>query len=436
MSERDNAPGDDTHHDEAHYDETHYDDAERADPDAREASLFARLREQLAQALPRTAGLREHLGSVDPDAIRSRVDLAKLPILRKSALMERQRADPPFGGFLSEGARPPRLFVSPGPIREPQPSGADPYRSARALFAAGFREGDVIVNCFGYHGTPGGFILDEGARALGCSVYPAGPGNTEATVAAMRAFGARGYVGTPDFLKALLDRAEEEGEPLAVDRALVSGGALFPAMREGYAARGVRVMQCLATAELGVVAFESASGDTVHPGMVVNEGMIVEIVVPGTGDPVPDGEVGEIVVTPLLPGWPVVRLATGDMTRALSGPAPCGRTNMRIQGWMGRADQRTKVRGMFVDPAQVAALRARFPQIARARLVVSREGEGKGGEGDAMELRVVAGEAGPVDTDALEASMREVLGLRGTARVVDALPGDGVVIEDRRDYEA
>ena len=402
----------------------YHDERERLDPDRREAELFERLRDQLRHAKQRTAAGATLLRNVDPAAVTDRAALARLPVLRKSELMERQRTDPPFGGFLPDGTVPPRVFVSPGPIREPQPARADPYGSARALHAAGFRAGDTLLNCFGYHGTPGGFILDEGARALGCTVYPAGPGNAEASVDAARAFGAIGYVGTPDFLGVLLDRAT--GDALALDRALVSGGALLPSMRRSYAARGVRAMQCLATADLGVIAFETASGDTVHEGMVVNEDLIVEIVTPGTGEPVAPGEVGEIVVTPLAPDWPLVRLATGDMTRALAGPSPCGRTNQRIAGWMGRADQRTKVRGMFVDPAQVATLRARFPAIGRVRLVVGREGAG-----DAMELRY----GGEADGAALEAAMRDIFGLRGTARRVHDLPADGVVIEDARDYE-
>ena len=408
------------------HDDGHFDERETGDPAARESALFARLAAHLASVVPRTPLLREHLNGIDLAGVGNRAALAALPVLRKDALREQQERHPPFGGLLPEGTVPPRVFVSPGPIREPQGAGADPYRAARALHAAGFRPGDRVVNCFGYHGTPGGFILDEGARALGCSVFPAGPGNTDATVAAMRAFAFTHYCGTPDFLQSLLDRAEaENGEPLGVTHALVSGGALFPAMRDGYGARGVRVMQCLATADLGVIAHETASGNTIHPGMVVNEDVIVEIVTPGTGDPVEPGEVGEIVVTTLDPSWPLVRFATGDMTRELDGPAPSAHTNTRIAGWMGRADQRTKVRGMFVDPAQVAALRRRFPLIERARLVVTREGDA-----DAMELRVV----GDVDADEVTGAMREVFALRGTVRRVNELPADGVVIEDARDY--
>ena len=407
-----------------------FDDRETRDPATREAELFERLRLHLATTLPRTPALREHLGAIDPNAITDRAALARLPVLRKNALMERQQADPPYGGFLPEGALPPRTFVSPGPIHEPQPLGADPYVSARALHAAGFRPGDTIANCFGYHGTPGGFILDEGARALGCTVYPAGPGNTDATVAALRALAAKStvhYVGTPDFLKVLLDRIDGEDSPSTlISRALVSGGALFPAMREAYAKRGVSVLQCLATADVGVIAYETASDGALHPGMVVSEDLIVEIVTPGTGDPVESGEVGEIVVTPLDTIWPLVRFATGDMTRVLEGPLPSAHTNMRIAGWMGRADQRTKVKGMFVDPAQVAKLRTHFPAMTRARLVVTRENDG-----DAMVLRY-SGEAEPSE---VETAMREELALGGRAERVDDLPADGIVIEDTRTYD-
>ena len=405
----------------------HYDAAETQAPERREANLFHRLRGHLRDILPRTPGLARHLGEVDPDSITDREALAALPVLRKPELMAMQAEHPPFGGFLPEGATPPRVFVSPGPIREPQPVDADPYASARALHAAGFRAGDTLVNCFGYHGTPGGFILDEGARALGCVVYPAGPGNTDALVEALAAFRPVGYVGTPDFLKTVLDRAGEKGADLSsVDRALVSGGALFPSLREDYASRGVRVMQCYATADLGVIAYESASDGAVHPGMVVNEGMIVEIVVPGTGDPVAPGEVGEIVVTSLDPTWPLVRFATGDMSKLLDGASPCGRTNLRIAGWMGRADQRTKVKGMFVDPAQVARI-VRGLDLTRARLIVRREGDA-----DAMTLRYV-GSAEPSD---VAAALREETGLGGKAERADELPADGVVIEDVRDYDA
>ena len=404
----------------------HYDAAETQNPERREADLFRRLPLHLAAAVARTPGLARHLEGVDADTVTSREALAALPVLRKPDLMAMQAADPPFGGWLPEGATPPRVFVSPGPVHEPQPSGADPYRSARGLHAAGFRTGDLVANCFGYHATPGGFILDEGARALGCAVYPAGPGNTEALVAALGAFRPDAYVGTPDFLKVVLERADEQGVDLSsIRRAFVSGGALFPSLREAYVARGVATMQGYATADLGMIAYETATGGEVHPGMVVNEGIILEIVTPGTGDPVAPGEVGEIVVTTLDPDWPLLRFGTGDMTKALEAPSPCGRTNSRIAGWMGRADQRTKVKGMFVDPAQVARL-VRSLGLGRARLVVAREADG-----DAMTLRYT----GDADEAAVADALRAETGLRGAAARVDTIPADGIVIEDARDYE-
>ena len=405
----------------------HYDAAETQDPERREADLFRRLRGHLRDLLPRTSALRSQIGDVDAESLTDRAALAALPVLRKPELMAMQAERPPFGGMLPEGAMPPRVFVSPGPIYEPQPSGADPYASARALHAAGFRAGDTIANCFGYHATPGGFILDEGARALGCTVYPAGPGNTDALVEALAAFRPVGYVGTPDFLKTVLDRADEKGADLSsITRALVSGGALFPNLREEYAERGVRVMQCYATADLGVIAYESEADGEIQPGMVLNEGLIAEIVTPGTGDPVAAGEVGEIVVTSLNPDWPLVRFGTGDMTKLLDGASACGRTNRRIAGWMGRADQRTKVKGMFVDPAQVARVVSRLG-LERARLVVARENDA-----DAMVLCFV----GDAEPQAVAAALREETGLGGAAERAEALPADGIVIEDARDYDA
>ena len=405
----------------------YYDVADTQDAERREADLFARLPRHLSAALPLTPGLRRQLEGIDPAALSDRAALAAVPVLRKSELMAMQAEHPPFGGFLPEGSVPPRVFVSPGPVHEPQPSGADPYRAARGLHAAGFRAGDLVANCFGYHATPGGFILDEGARALGCTVYPAGPGNTEALVLALAALRPVGYVGTPDFLQVVLDRADGSGTDLSfLRRAYVSGGALFPTMREAYGSRGIATMQGYATADLGLIAYETATDGEIHPGMVVNEGIIVEIVTPGTGDPVAPGEVGEIVVTTLDPDWPLLRFGTGDMTRALPGPSPCGRTGMRIAGWMGRADQRTKVKGMFVDPAQVARL-VRSLGLERARLVVARDGGS-----DTMTLRYV-GVAAP---EAVADALRRETGLRGEAERVEALPADGVVVEDSRDYDA
>ena len=411
-----------------------FDARETRDPEGREAELFARLPDFLEAATKAAPGLARWLNGVDTRAIRSRADLARLPVLHKADLMAFQAAEPPFGGFADAAAmKGRRVFLSPGPLWEPQGAGVDPGLAARAFFAAGIRAGDVVHNAFAYHMTPGGFILDEGARALGCTVFPAGVGNTEMQVDAAAALKPNVYCGTPDFLKVMLDKATETGRDLSsIRRALVSGGALFPSLRAEYAARGVSVFQCYATAEFGVIAYESDDGaGGPNPGMILNEDLIVEIVRPGTGDAVAEGEVGEVVVTGFNPVYPLVRLATGDLSAILPGVSPCGRTGTRIRGWMGRADQRTKVKGMFVDPRQVAEIVRRHPGIARARLVVRREGDS-----DAMELQAEPLNGAAVDTDALSASLRELTKLGGQVVIVEpgALPNDGKVIADERDY--
>jgi len=407
-----------------------FEDRETIDPVAREDALFARLPDHLAQAMAATSGLADHLSGHKSDDIVSREKLSTLPVLRKSVLMDAQAADPPFGGFANLAALAgSRVFQSPGPIWEPQGLGADPWLAARALFAAGFRSGDVVHNALSYHMTPGGFILDEGLRALGCTVFPAGIGNTDMQVSAAAALKPVGYVGTPDYLKVILDRAAEMGADLSsVKRALVSGGALFPSMRAEYADRGVQVLQAYATADLGVIAYESLDGDTLCDGMMVNEDLIVEIVRPGTDDPVPAGEVGELVVTNFSKAYPLVRFATGDLSAILDEPSPCGRTNMRIKGWMGRADQRTKVKGMFVDPKQIDQVRKAHRDLTGARLIVSREGDQ-----DAMTLQVTGNN---VDVETIVATLRSVTKLGGTVELVENLPNDGKVISDERDYEA
>lgn len=406
----------------------YFDALERREPDARETALFAALPKLIAHAKAKAPGWAAHLADIDPDAVSSRSALARLPILRKAALGEAQAAHPPFGGFAAAGAGGlARYFMSPGPIFEPESREPDSWRFARALFAAGFRAGDVIHNCFAYHLTPGGFMLDDGARALGCAVIPAGTGNTDTQVDAIAHFRPAGYTGTPDFLKVLLDKAGELGKDASsLTKALVTGGALFPALRAEYEQRGVAVRQCYATADVGLIAYESQAMD----GMIVDEGAIVEIVRPGTGDPVPDGEVGEVVVTSLNPDYPMIRLATGDLSAVLAGTSPCGRTNMRITGWMGRADQSTKVKGMFVRPEQIAEIARRHPDIGRLRLVVTRAGDR-----DAMTLKAEA-----ADSDlapALARALAEVTKLSGEVEVVapGSLPNDGKVIEDARRYE-
>jgi phenylacetate-CoA ligase len=412
----------------------HFDALETRDPDRRERDLFARLSDFLKQAMAGAPGLAKWLDGIDPETIRDRTALASLPVLRKAELMELQAANPPFGGFANLAAlKGGRVFQSPGPLWEPQGLGADPWASARAFHAAGIRAGDVVHNAFAYHMTPGGFILDEGARALGCMVFPAGTGNTDMQVDAAAALRPSVYCGTPDFLKVMLDRADETGKDLSSFRlGLVSAGALFPSLRAEYRQRGVNVLQCYATAEFGVIAYETAALDGApYPGMVVNENLIVEIVRPGTGDPVPEGEVGELVVTNFNLAYPLVRLGTGDLSAVLPGQSPCGRTNTRIKGWMGRADQRTKVKGMFVDPKQIAELLRRHPEVGKARLVVTRDGER-----DAMALHVEPATAGRPDAAAIEASLREITKMGGTVALVDrgSLPNDGKVISDERDY--
>jgi phenylacetate-CoA ligase len=404
----------------------HYDALETRNPTEREADLFSRLPDVLRKAIAAPA-YAERLQGFDPTTLTSRAALARLPVLRKSDLPALHKAAPPFGGFVTG---PPgsfgRLFTSPGPIFEPEPTHADPWRGARALFAAGFRPGDVVLNTFSYHLTPGGFIFDASARALGCAVIPAGPGNTEAQFELIEAYRPVGYSGTPDFLKILLDAADNAGRDVSsIKRALVSGAAFPKALQDEIGSRGIEAYQSFGTADLGLVAFETSA----HEGMVVNEDLIMEIVRPGTGDPVADGDVGEIVVTSLDPHHPWIRLAIGDLTATLPGPSPCGRSNMRIKGWMGRADQTAKVKGMFVRPEQIAEISKRHPELGRLRLVITRKGEA-----DAMTLKA---EAATPDTElhqAVSATLRSVTKLSGSVELVPigAGPNDGRVIIDER----
>ncbi|MGY4404398.1 phenylacetate--CoA ligase family protein [Bradyrhizobium sp. USDA 3315] len=404
----------------------HYDALETRDPAEREAALFARLPEVLrkAMAAPAYANL---LRGTDPASITSREALAGLPVLRKSELPALHKAAPPFGGFVADTPGSfARLFTSPGPIFEPEGRQADPWRGARALFAAGFREGDVVLNTFSYHLTPGGFIFDASARALGCAVIPAGPGNTEQQFELIEAYRPIGYSGTPDFLKILLDAAATAGRDVSsIKRALVSGAAFPKSLQEEMKSRGVEAYQAFGTADLGLIAFETAARE----GMTVNEDLILEIVKPGTGDPVAPGDVGEIVVTSLDPHHPWIRLALGDLTAALTGPSRCGRTNMRIKGWMGRADQTTKVKGMFVRPDQIAEIGKRHPELGRLRLVVTRAGEA-----DAMTLRAECALAADALQSDVAATLRAVTKLGGTVELVGtgSLPNDGKVIADER----
>lgn len=414
----------------------YFDEQETRAPADRERETFDALQSLLAQSLTRLPVLSEWLGNPDPGAIINRQALANLPVLRKPDLMEMQAANPPFGGLATVDAlKGNRVFMSPGPVWEPQGLGADPWQSARALFAAGFRAGDVVHNSLAYHMTPGGFILDEGARALGCLVLPAGIGNTEAQIEAAKWLKPSGFTGTPDYLKVILEKADEMGVDLSsITRALVSGGALFPSLRQYYTDRGVNVLQSYATADLGVIAYESADAQGApHPGMILSENLIVEIVRPGTGDPVPEGEVGELVVTTLNPGYPLIRFGTGDLSAVLPGTSPCGRTGMRIKGWMGRADQRTKIKGMFVDPKQVAQLVKLHPEIRRARLVVSRSNEL-----DEMVLMIEPAHGAEPNAAEIEKSLASTTNLRGSVQIATpgSLPNDGKVIADERDYSA
>jgi phenylacetate-CoA ligase len=404
----------------------HYDDLERRDPATRDEALFARLPAVVEAALE-APGWKAHLGTVHPASINSRAALARLPVLRKSDLPALQERAPPFGGFVpgSIGAFG-RLFTSPGPIFEPEGTGPDTWHAARVFYAAGFRPGDIVLNTLSYHLTPGGFIADSGARALGCPVIPAGPGNIEQQLDLIQAFRPVGYVGVPDFLNIILDAASARGRDAScIRKALVSGAAFPRSLQESFATRGIAAYQAYGTADAGFIAFETQARD----GLVVNEDIILEIVRPGTGNPVPDGEVGEIVITTLDPHHPLIRLALGDLTATLPGISPCGRSNRRIRGWMGRADQTTKIRGMFIRPEQVAEIARRHPSLGRLRLVVMRENEN-----DTMILRVenATEEAGLAD--AVGATLQAITKLRGSVEVVapGSLPNDGKVIADER----
>ncbi len=407
----------------------YYDELEIQLPEAREAALMAALPEAIGNAKANAPGFAKILAGIDSAGVTSREALAKLPVTRKSDLIELQAAEPPFGGLTAKPARElARLFMSPGPIADPEGHGADWWRLARALFAAGFRKGDIVQNCFAYHFTPAGAMFESAAHALGCAVCAGGVGQTEMQVQAIAHFGADGYAGTPDFLKIILDKASEMGTPLpSLKKALVSGGALMPPLRQEVRDRGVNVVQCYGSADLGLIAYESEAME----GMILDEGIIVEILRPGTGDPVPDGEVGEVVVTTLNRDYPLVRFATGDLSAILPGASPCGRTAPRIKGWMGRADQTTKIRGMFVHPAQIDRVVKRHPEILRARLVV--------GSDDGKDSAVLFCETDGGDeriakqiSDSIQAEIK----VRAEVRIVakDKILNDGVVIEDTRKY--
>jgi len=407
-----------------------FDTLETRDPAERERDQLARLPRQIAHAKAHAPALARILADVDPAAVTSREALAAVPVTRKSALLELQQRERPFGGLAAtRWGDVRRVFASPGPICEPEGAATDYWRFARALFAAGFRPGDLIHNCFSYHFTPAGSMLETGAHALRCTVFPGGVGQTEQQVQAMVDLSPDGYVGTPSFLKIILEKADEQGVVLpSLKKALLSAEAFPPSLRDAFAARGILGYQTYASADLGAIAYETPARE----GLVVDEGVLVEIVTPGTGDPVAPGDVGEVVVTTLYTvDYPLIRFGTGDLSALLPGASPCGRTNARIKGWLGRADQRTKVKGMFVDPAQVAAIVRRHPEIIRARLVVDNPEDA-----DRMMLHVETVQPGAPLRDAIAGSIRDVTKLRGDVafHAAGELANDGKVIDDRRVY--
>ena len=410
-----------------------YDALETRNTQEREAALLAALPGQVAHAQRHAPAFGQILAGVDAAGITTRAALARLPVTRKHELLERQQAERShnvFGGFATAGfgATMPRVFASPGPIYEPEGTRSDYWRMARALYAAGFRSGELIHNCFSYHFVPAGSMMESGAHALGCTVFPGGTGQTEQQVQAMADLRPAGYIGTPSFLKLIVEKAQEMKVPLpSVTKALLSAEAFPPSLRDWFAERGIAGYQCYGTADLGLIAYETAARE----GLVMDENVVVEIVRPGTGDPVPEGEVGELVITTLNTDYPLIRFGTGDLSAILPGTCPTGRTNTRIKGWLGRADQTTKVRGMFVHPGQVAEIVKRFPEIQRARLIVS----GAMAD-DRMTLRVESGTAEGLAQRVGDA-IRDVTKLRGDVEVVTpgSLPNDGKVIEDARSYE-
>ncbi|KAJ57542.1 AMP-dependent synthetase [Actibacterium mucosum KCTC 23349] len=388
---------------------SHFDALETRSHDQREA-------EQLR-------GLNQILSDHGQSTLATMADLATLPVLRKSDLVARQSATPPFGGLpVGDVAH---VFQSPGPIYEPGGVSHDWWRMGRFLHACGIGAGDIVQNCFGYHLTPAGMIFENGARAVGARVLPAGTGQTELQARAAHDIGITAYAGTPDYLKIILEKADELGLSTKISRAAVGGGALFPSLRDWYADRGISCLQCYATADLGNIAYESPAQE----GMILDEGVIVEIVTPGTGTPVAEGEVGEVVVTALNPDYPLIRFATGDLSAIMPGVSPCGRTNQRIRGWMGRADQTTKIKGMFVRPEQVADFVARHADVSRARVVATRE--------DEMDVMTVQVETQGADAAIFASTVADVLKLKGRIELVPpgSLPNDGKVIDDQRSYD-
>lgn len=417
-----------------------YDTLETRSPAEREAAHMAALSKQIAHAQQATQAHAIRLAGIDAAQVNTRAALAALPVLRKHELLAAQeaarsdahnRSADPFAGYSAQqyGLKMPRVFSSPGPIYEPEGSARDYWRMGRGVFAAGFRAGDLVHNAFSYHMTPGGLMMESGAHAVGCTVFPAGIGQTEQQLQAMGHLRPNGYIGTPSFLKILVEKAVESGSDISsLKKALLGGEAFPPSLRDWLLAHGITGYQCYATADLGLIAYETTS----RQGLVIDEGVIVEIVRPGTGDPVPDGEVGEVVVTTLNPDYPLIRFGTGDLSAVLTGQCPTGRTNTRIKGWMGRADQTTKMRGMFVHPEQVDAVVKRFPEVKRARLIVSGEMAN-----DHITLKVEVSTMPSGLSDAIAIAVRDITKLRADIELyaVGSLPNDGKIIEDARSYQ-
>jgi len=402
-----------------------YDELETRDPEQRLQSQFECILEQLSHARDNASAYQQ----LDVESISDFTSFTQLPITRKSALLDQQKQNPPFGGYAATSARITSIFASPGPIYEPGSDRPDFWRFARTLYAAGFHQGDIIHNCFSYHFTPAGAMVENGARTLGCPVIPAGVGQTELQIQTIVDLKPDAYVGTPSFLKIIFDKADELGSDVgSIKKALVGGEALPPSVRAAFVERGIRTQQCYATADIGVIAYESSAQE----GLIIDEGIYLEIVRPGTGDPVDDGEVGEVVVTSLNPDYPLIRFATGDLSAIMAGKSPCGRTNKRIKGWMGRADQTAKVRGMFIHPEQVDKVVKRHPEIMRARLIIDWRDEA-----DQIKLQCETSDADQSLEAAIVESIRSICKLRGEVELFgeNSLPNDGLVIDDIRQYD-
>lgn len=408
----------------------HYDLLETRDPEERQQALIQAVSKQVAHAKNKAPSYQSRLADIDPIEITDASAIATLPITRKSELIEQQQKNRPFGGYATIAASElAYIFASPGPIYEPGSNRHDYWRFARTLYAAGIRSGELIQNCFSYHFTPAGSMVDSGAYALGCSVIPAGVGQSELQVQSIADLSPQAYVGTPSFLKIILDKADELGINIgSINKALVGGEALPASLRSGFVERGIRTQQCYATADLGVIAYESSA----QQGLIIDEGVYLEIVRPGTGDPVTEGEVGEVVVTSLNPDYPLIRFATGDLSAIMAGTSPCGRTNRRIKGWMGRADQTAKVRGMFIHPEQVDKVVKRHPEIIKARLVIDWVNES-----DQIKLQCETADDDNSLSAAIVESIRQICKLRGEVELLkaDSLPNDGKVIDDIRQYD-